>query len=492
MGQLARVAFTLDARSLALFRMALGALLCVDCLLRTRDFRLMFAVDGIFPPEAIRRFLSAPTLWSLAFLDDATWWNGVVLGLEGVAGAFLAVGCGTRLATAVGWAALVSVIRRASPASNGGDLWLACQLFWALFLPLGAAWSVDARRAERRGIAPTSSACSVATAALVLQMAAIYVSAGLAKCNDTWTAGTALAHALSVHDHGTPLGMALVRSGVFGPLLQPLTWGVLALEIAGPVAFVVCTAPRVRLAIALTFIAFHAAIWLTMSVGLFAPVSIAAWLPLLPSIAWERQAPAAIPTRVAGLGRPATIACGTSLALAAASLVANRVWPGPGRLPAPLRAALDVTALHQDWAMFSRVPPLEQWVYARAELADGRVVDLLRGGRPCVDERPAGGFTTLPHHRWHKLCWVLGDPALADVAPAVAAGLARRWNETHADAERVISVEIRAARQPSRGGDRTEYERLVATWPRRTEAGGGNLDRLLQGVGVGPTVGADH
>ena len=60
--------------------------------------------------------------------------------------------------------------------------------------------------------------------------------------------------------------------------------------------------------------------------------------------------------------------------------------------------------------MFGEVPAQEQWVYGRAELADGSVVDVLRDGRPLETVRPGGGFLTLPHHRWHKMFWELPRP----------------------------------------------------------------------------------
>jgi len=48
--------FAIDVRSLAVFRIALGLVLVADALLRTRDFTLMFAADGVFPPPLIRDY----------------------------------------------------------------------------------------------------------------------------------------------------------------------------------------------------------------------------------------------------------------------------------------------------------------------------------------------------------------------------------------------------------------------------------------------------
>ncbi|MFM7108770.1 MAG: HTTM domain-containing protein [Planctomycetaceae bacterium] len=476
----ARDVFSLDVRSLAAYRIALGCILCVDCVLRSRDFPLMLGVDGMFPPDAMRRSFGDPTVWSLAFLVDADWWNAAVLALEGVAGVALAAGVATPAATVAAWAAVWSVIRRAGPAASGGDVWLACQLFWAMFMPLGAAWSGDARRRAAGAPPARGMACSIATVALVLQLVTVYVSAGLAKCNASWLSGNAVAHALSVHDHGTALGMALARSGLVG---DPAAWAIVALEVAAPLLLLAWPSPRVRAILVAAFLAFHVLIGFTMTVGLFVPIGIAAWLPLVPSRAWDRGRDPVEPRVVCRLRRPAAWACGAALALAAVSLVTFRCGLGP--LPRPIVVVLNVCGLHQDWRMFGFVPDEEQWVYARAELVDGRVVDLLRGGRPCGDSRPEGGFTSLADNRWHNICWCLGWPAQAPVAPTVAAGLARHWNATHAPGERVRSLEIRHARQRVGAADEIERERLIASWPPRDAAGGGNLDRLLEATGGG-------
>lgn len=470
----ARAAFGLDLRSLAAYRIALGAILCLDCVLRTRDFPLMFAADGVFPLAALRRGYGDATVWSLAFLHDSTWWSGVVLAFEGVAGLLLAAGVATRVSTVAAWVALWSVIRRTGPATCGGDIWLACQLFWAIFLPLGAAWSWDARRRSAAGHpAVRGVACSVASAAIVLQLVAVYVSAGVAKCNATWLSGAAVAHALSVHDHGTALGMAVARSGLAG---APAAWTVVALELVGPLLLILRPTAAVRLGLIAAFVAFHALIGLTMTVGLFVPIGMAAWLPLVPAAVWDRGRATGEQAGPVGLGRVAAWSCSAALLLAATGLFHARCLGG--RLPRGVDMALNLTGLHQDWRMFGTVPAEEQWMVARAELVDGRVVDLLRGGRPCTPGRPPGGFTSLAAPRWHNVCWCLGWPAQAAVAPAVAAGLARRWNATHGPEAQVQSVEIRQARQGE--ADAIEHDSLVAAWPPRDAAGGGSLDRLLE------------
>jgi hypothetical protein len=478
---------TLDLRSLAAFRIAIGAVVCADALLRTRDFAMMFGIEGMFPPEVLRRHFGDAWTWSLGLFVDADWWNAAVLALEGIAGAAVALGIGTRLATCAAWVAVVSVMRRTLPATNAGDALLACLLFWGMFLPLGAVWSVDAARC-RDDNATAVRPSRLASWALLLQIAAVYLSAGLAKLNGSWLSGDALSYALSLHDHGSHLGSHLATST---PLTKLLSWSVVTTEIVGPCLLLAAPWPHVRTAVAVLFICFHAAVATLMSVGLFAYVGLAAWLAILPGEAWEWAARFA--PRGWKLGEPvnagqgpapasrtaADVACAAALSIGAiAFLHANTPWR-ERPLPAPLHAAVRLLCLEQDWSMFGDVPRQQQWVYGRAELADGRVVDLLRGGRPLEPVLPAGGFLSLPHHRWQKIFWELPKPTERIFSPGIASALARDWNRRHAAGEQVRSLEIRFARLTSDPVPGTLHELLLATWPPRNASGRGSLDRWL-------------
>jgi hypothetical protein len=476
--------FALDVRSLAVFRIALGLVLVADAALRTRDFPLMFAVDGLFPPALIRDYYDGdPSQWSLALLWNDTRWAAAILALQGIAGACLAAGWRTTTVTVLAWIAQVSVYRRTIPAANAGDVLLSCLLFWSCFLPLGAIWSCDARRAADARRPGGRWVYGPATVALVLQVMAVYIGAGLAKWNASWLGGEAVRYALSVHDHGTPLGMWLANADW---LVRPMTWGVLATEIVAPLVFIAW--PAARSTIVAAFLLFHVMIWLTMSVGLFAPIGMVAWLPLLPGSLWGARGPRL--TNTVDRDCPSAAArwaCAAAIMLAAVSFLHNQTPWRARPLPAPLRQAIHTTSLTQDWGMFGNVPPQEQWASGRGELANGRVVDVLRDGRPIEAERPAGGFTSLPHHRWHKLLWILPRPKVRPFGPSVAAALAREWNARHDADEQLVTLEIRYAQRTLADTDAPLLEMLVGVWPDRDASGTGSLDRFLEAnPGEGP------
>ncbi|MEI6239769.1 MAG: HTTM domain-containing protein [Planctomycetia bacterium] len=476
--------FVLDVRSLACFRIALGAVVVADALLRTRDIPLMLAPDGMFPLAALRAFFGDRWTWSLAFLVDATWWGTALLACEALAGATLMAGFGTRVATVAAWVAVVSIVRRTAPATNAGDEWLCCLLFWGMFLPLGAAWSVDALR--RGGLRSFPSVRSPATAALVLQIAAVYLGAGISKWNPAWLSGEAVSTALSLFDHGTSWGDALARQET---ACRFLTWSVLALELVGPCLLVGTGRPSVRLALVALFGSFHVATAALMSLGLFASVGLAAWLAVVPSAVWDRwtrrECPAAARSMPqTAVSQPSTPPWERGVVAAALGIAAlsflhdNTTWRSQ---PAPpwLRAAVRATCLDQSWGMFGDVPRQRQWVYGRGMLADGREIDVLRAGRPLEDTLPAGGFTSLPHHRWHKVFWELPNPDRRVFAPSIAAALAREWNRRHDASQRITTLEIRAVRLGAFPAAETRHELLLAAWPSRDGSGTGNLDRWL-------------
>ena len=467
-------ATALDLRSLALCRVLLGTILVADALCRLPDAGLTLAADGMLPPDLVRRFIGHPWSWSVGLWCDATWWGYGLLAAEGLCGLLLAAGIGLPVMTTLAWVVVVSLVRRTAPVTNAGDVFLAVLLFWGQFLPLG-------RRSPQGG-----TACrGIAAVALSLQVAAVYLSAGLAKCNAVWWSGEAVGYALSVHDHGTPLGDSIAAWG-WGA--RALTWSTLAVELLGPLVLLV---PRLRLPLVGLFVVFHLAIAATMDVCLFPWVGIAAWAALLPGSFWDSigcgmtRTPTGAPAGD-GLDPPRRVLCaGAILVAAIAFFHANGPWRLE-RMPAGPRHAVQMTFLEQDWRVFGDIRPQRQWVYGRAELASGEIVDLLRHGRPLETVLPAGGFHAVGNQRRQKLFWELPKPEYRVFAAAIATALAGEWNAIHGPERRIVSLEIHGARMITAPEPGTIQDVLMATWPPRSPTGRGNLDRFLKDVAPSP------
>ncbi len=482
-----RQAMEIDLRSLAAMRIGLGLILVGDALLRAQDAPAMFAPHGMLPPDLVRQYLGGPWSWSVALWFDPAWWGETLLVVEGVAGLLLAVGVATRCTSLVAWVAVVSVVRRTAPATNAGDVLLACLLFWGMFLPLGAVWSVDSLPRQQRLVGDRSPETSgttvtgIATAALVLQVAAVYFSAGLSKCNGVWWSGDAFSYALSIHDHGSPWGAFLAAI----PWLSPLgSWAVMLLEIVGPLLLLW---PAARIPLVALFVIFHAAIAILMDVCLFPAVGLVAWMVLLPTAFWDRlwgpghvQATPSRPAASTGNRPWQNWLCATCLGIAVlAFLHTNGPWR-TSRLTPGIRHAVGLTFLEQDWSMFGEIRRQQQWVYGRAVLADGDVVDILRAGRPLETVLPSSGFHGLGNQRRQKLFWELPKPGHRAFAESIAATVARDWNGRHSAQQQVISLELHGGRLLDQPDPGTVQDVLLAAWPPRSSRGRGNLDRLLQ------------
>ncbi len=458
----------LDLRSLAVFRVLLGSILVADAVVRSFDAPLTLTPDGMLPPDLVRRFVGYPWSWSIGLWFDTAWWSYGLLAAEGLCGLLLGAGVGLPWMTTAAWVVVVSLVRRTAPVTNAGDVFLAVLLFWGQFLPLGRRWPPGTR-----------SCGGIAAFALTLQVAAVYFSAGLAKCNDVWWSGEAVGYALSVHDHGTPMGNAIADWG-WGA--RWLTWTTLVVELLGPFLLLV---PRLRLLLVGLFATLHLAIAVTMDVCLFPWVGIAAWASLLPGSFWERIGGKATapPTNVPvgdGLDPLRRLFCGGAILVAVIAFAhANGPWRQL-QMPAGPRHAVQLTFLEQDWRVFGDIRPQRQWVYGLAELANGEIVDLLRQGRPVEPVLPAGGFHAIGNQRRQKLFWELPKPEYRAFAADIARALAREWNSNHAPEHRVVSLEIHGARMIAAPQPGTIQDVLMATWPPRSPSGQGNLERFLR------------
>ena len=176
---------------------------------------------------------------------------------------------------------LASLHGRNPGVLNTGDVILRLMLFWAMFLPLGACWSLDAARRGRTGGRRTVVAGGAA-AALLLQIAFIYVFNVQFKTGAAWrTDFTALERALAGETWITPWGEWLLR---YPELLSLMTRFVITLEMFGPLLLFlpICVGPARTLAVVL-FGGFHLGILLGMRIGIFPIACIVAWLAVLPT-----------------------------------------------------------------------------------------------------------------------------------------------------------------------------------------------------------------
>lgn len=440
--------FGIDPRSLAAVRIGFGAILVVDLLFRAGELRASYTDSGAVPRALLDPWLTE-TIAPLHMLSGSFAWQATLFGIAGIAALCLLVGFQTRVAAVVSWLLLLSLQARNPLLLNFGDAILRVCILWALFLPLGRCWSIDAARSAR----PPSTApvVSMASAAFLLQVFLIYLFTAIMKTGADWHEdGTALYYAMQLDWLVQPFGIWLREHF---RLTQLLTWSTLVLEYTGPFLLISPFWP-LRLAAALAFAGLHIGISASLRLGVFPWIDVTILMAFVPREAWD-----AIEQRVRG-ARPAVeppvvsppsrrpLAHAASIALA--SLLgyvvlhnAAGAWPSL-QLPDATERALRWIGLQQRWLMFTpNVTRDDGWFVIPAQLDDGRIIDLSPHGPAVHWEKPALLSADFSSARWARYLHQTSNPeANGSLRRAYVRWLCREWNGSHAATEQIGRVDV--------------------------------------------------
>ena len=444
--------FAIDVRSLAVFRMALAAMVLVDLAERLPDLAAHYTDAGVLPRAARIAMQhdgsnsAGKWAWSLHMATGTTAGQAVLFLLAALFAVWMLIGYRTQLATALSWMLAVSLYNRNPMFEDVGDTMLRTVLFWAIFLPLGGTLSVDRRL---RRLAPvTREIISLAGTALLLQICIVYWAGAAEKRSPVWLKDhTALYYTLSLDAFATPLGHRLLA---FPRLLSWLTMAVYWLEWLGPV-FALSPLARgpLRLLVVLAFWSFHLGTALTLELGGIPWVSIAAWTAFLPGPVWDKLG-WMCPTEMADSAteerpsysranahyrrRPALVSFVVGPLLVYVALWNINQVSGcfEGRVPRQWKVPAYLLGLEQTWRMFAPFPLKEDgWYEMRGVLADGSVVNLWDDRQPLPRLKPQRVAATYRNRHWRKylvelrVCW-------SGFAPDFAQWLRNRWNLRHA------------------------------------------------------------
>ena len=285
-GRIVTAGFQVDLRSLAVARMAFGSLLVVDLVNRVGFLEAHYADAGVLPRKALLALGSPRWYVSLHLMSGEPAVQLVLFAIAGVLAVMLVLGYRTRLMTCLCWLLLMSLHNRNQLILNGGDSLFRILLFWAMFVPWGARWSVDRALTPDAETGP-DQVFSVGALAFFVQTCAVYFFTGLLKSGaDWWESGLAVYYALSLDIMRLPLGTYVYQ---FPEFMRFMTTATLWLELAGPFIFFIPFRNAVfRWLGVAVFAIFQLGLGATLQVGLFPWVSIAALVAFLPSATWER------------------------------------------------------------------------------------------------------------------------------------------------------------------------------------------------------------
>lgn len=442
--------FGIDTRSLAVFRIVLSAILLLDLQQRWLWIHEHYTDDGVLPLAVLYRHYWGATNWSFhALSGDAPLQHGL-FALQGVATVLFLVGWYTRYANIALWVLLTSLQTRNQMVLQGGDDLLRMLVFWSMFVPTGARWSMDARGEAQ----PPARVFSVGSAALMLQVCYMYWATAYLKWSPVWwQQGAAVEMALRLDIYASWPGKALLQ---LRPLLPLLTWGTLFWEYVGPlVALSPWKSGPVRTAAVFGFWVMHLGFGSTLEIGLFWMTSCACWLPFLPSWFWDnlpRKFPKLRSAKGLGVLRGESPVLDVFVVTVLVYITMWNLRTLDGRanyenmlkvFPTTYNPPGYALRLDQYWSMFAPAPPTRDgWWVVPATLADGTEVDLYAMRSPVSWERPRHIAGTFEGQRWRKFLFNVPDPQHAHLKAEYARYLKQRWERAHPDQPKVTQAEL--------------------------------------------------
>ena len=483
--------FRIDLRSLAAFRIAISLVLLWDLCVRSVDMEAHYSDRGVLPRTVlIENFLANHPYVSLHILHGSVQFQALLFCAAGLFALALLFGYRTRVATVASWFLLCSLHARNPLIVHGGDDLMRVLLFWGMFVPLGAQWSID--RAFATELTPDDQGiCSVGSAGLLLQLCFMYMFSGALKSHSSWrTDGSAVYLALSIDQYSTALGRALMP---YRDLLRAFTFGTLAIEIGGPfVALFSFESVRLRNLTVAAFIGFHLGLCLCIELGIFPAVCIAGWLTFLPGAVWDKlqlrvgkvvttwyrrysghlkriisRFCCAPPTAMMDM-RPSLL--GTWFAVLA--LVYIVMWNARATdynrlvrvFPRSLNLIGETLRIDQYWGMFAPFPSAEHgWYVLYARLHNGEEIDLL-SEKPVSWTKPRLVSAQFRSERWRKYLMNLAAASYSSYRPYYAQYLHRSWNAGHPEARQLAHLEVCFIEEDALPGYRLSPQRRVSLW----------------------------
>ncbi len=420
--------FSLDLRSLALFRIGLGLVSLYNLVDIFPHLDYFFGPLGFYGLDVI----GPPSYWSIHALSDRMDFVQALFILHMVFSVMLLVGYKTRLATIVCWAMTLSLFNRVPAMAFGGDEVLRAALLWGMFLPLGRRFSVD-ERFDRSGTDVNDAYFSVATTGLICQLIIIYLINGFGKTDPAWSDYTALLYVLH-YTLAKPWGAQfLAHPG----LLIFFAWLTIYLECYGTLLLLMPSTVFFRSILIVAFVIFHVLIDYALKVGWFSGIMCVFWSVLIPSAWWKHLSFIKNrDDRAASIISPAWNQAPASVLLVLVSLCAFLYLQ-----PTNIRTAWEQTTFYQmirqagipqNILKFNPLPKA-QYVYEFIPVFDSNVH---------VDPALLKRYSFDNHPPYRAMRFVVRGPHVSERLVRVKKYLTARWNAQYPQGPEVKDVDI--------------------------------------------------
>lgn len=485
--------FGIDLRALAVFRVCLGLIILYDISTRIPDLTTFYSDAGLLPRLSLITNTHRPEFFSLHLISGAGEVQAALLLVQAICAIGLLCGFNSRWMIFFSWLLMVSLNRRNHLANGAGDDYFRLLLFWSMFLPLGARFSLD-RLLDHKRIQLPVRVFNWASAALLLQIAGGYLVSGCHKWPlAVWHDGTAVYYALSIDNYAKDLGQLLLG---YPTLTQFLTHATLWLELIGPfLLFCPLFFNHIRLLTCAAFISLQIGFYLTMYLMLFPLAGLAAMIVFLPSPFWDASEALFLQIKPATLRflkpireKPLWTRCESMLKRYLFNLPA-----GPVRVDTPIYMNLIIILLmicvtmwnldalrfknftmpkviryicltadlNQAWRMFAPPALSGGWFVVPGKLRDGTEIDLFNNGSAVNWEKPSLQ-DMFKNERWRRYMFSYVFGKNKNYWVDYGRYLCRSWNENRTDQKQLESLEIIfMARKTPPPGETADYQKKV-------------------------------
>jgi hypothetical protein len=292
--------FSVDRRVLGCFRIAYGSVLLYDLTRRTCELTLLYSNDGVLANHFLLYAPQSPFQFSIYMAFSTPFEVGVAFALTGLVYLAYTLGFCTRIAQILALICLTSLNQRNLFFEDGGMSTTIALGLWTLFLPLGERCSIDALRRDAAlpGVGARASVrrclsakvSSLAVAAIILQIVAIYCLNVAHKVGPTWRAGSAVHYVLWQNRVNTQIGnwLAYHEPGWLSPLSTRMT---MVTEALIPVLVLLPVFRTYTRSLAFVLaLGLHGGIALVMTLGPFSYAMLALMSLMIPAEVLERAA----------------------------------------------------------------------------------------------------------------------------------------------------------------------------------------------------------
>ena len=448
--------FGIDLRTLALFRILISLLIIFDIIfLRMSDITAFYSDSGVLP-RVLHIDLYKNWYASLYLINGEPIFILFLFLITIFLAFLLLIGFQTKIATFSLWIFMLSLHSRNPLVLTGGDTILHLLLFWSIFLPLGARFSIDSTKSNYQKL--PNRFFSIASIAILLQVAFVYFFTAVCKICPEWLNGTALYYALNIDQYATQFAI-LTREHL--DLMKVLSFIAYTIEFIGPILLFspILTTP-IKLLTIFSFFCLQLGIGFCLKVGIFPFSTTVGILLFLPSFFWDKVLINLTNLKLvqkaymflrAVLNKLSSLLTNQNLSFPNISYLAwvkniflifclslIFLWniQSTGRtkikLPEPLQRVSYFLGLEQGWVMFGpKTLKDDFWYVYLATLKNGKKIDLFTGAKKVSWEKPKKLLSSMyKNHRWityYRNLWV-SDKRLH---PFLGQYLCREWNTKH-------------------------------------------------------------